>query len=75
MTTGRRTRSQVADEAMVVALSVGVCLDGELEGAEPCLKGSSKKGLCDPKKGFSPFSGDSHTPPDSEERMQKVSSE
>ena len=48
MTTGRRTRSQVADEAMVVALSVGVCLDGVLEGAEPCLKGSSKKGLCDP---------------------------
>ena len=72
MTTGRRTRSQVADEAMVVALSVGVCLDGELEGAEPCLKDSSKKGLWILRRVLGPFSGDSHTPPHSEERVSKV---
>ena len=30
MTTGRRTRSQVADEAMAVALRVGVCLEAAL---------------------------------------------
>ena len=31
MTTARRTRSQVTDEAMAVALRVGVCLGGAFE--------------------------------------------
>ena len=42
MTTGRRTRSHVADEAMEVALRVGVCLDGVLEAQKACSKGSSR---------------------------------
>ena len=41
MTTVRRTRSQVADEAMVEALRVGDCLDGVLEAQQACSNGSA----------------------------------
>ena len=37
MTTARRTRSEVADEAMEVALRVGVCLEWRVGGAENLL--------------------------------------
>ena len=53
MTTGRRTRSEVADEAMEVALRVAA-LDGVLEAQKACLKGPPEKGFETQKRALRP---------------------
>ena len=45
----------LTDEAMVVALSVGVCLDGGVGRRRTLLEGLFEKGSLDPDLGFRPF--------------------
>ena len=43
--TASRTRSQVTDEAMAVALSVGACPGGASAALKACLKGLLERGF------------------------------
>jgi hypothetical protein len=75
MTTIRRTRSQVTDEVMVVALSVGACPGGALAALKGLLEQFdetlSKRVFTTKKGSDDPFSATSRRSPTVRERVQK----
>ena len=75
MTTIRRTRSQVTDEVMVVALSVGACPGGALAALKGLLEQFdetlSKRVFTTKKGSDDPFSATSRRSPTVREWVQK----
>ena len=75
MTTVRRTRSQVTDEVMVVALSVSsACPGGALAALKGLLERPLEKGFHHQKRFRRPFFSDLKALSHSERGVQKVSS-
>ena len=74
MTTVRRTRSQVTDEVMVVALSVGACPGGALAALKGLLERPLENGFHHQKGFRRPFFGDLKALSHSERGVQTVSS-